>query len=255
VLVLHIEDLLGEDLGDASKMACSDLFPDLVAALDTVLPRVFARDRMAVRRYVAYVDEAIKTLTALPASKATNLPSPAIVGVMLRNDTVELPWVASSLDGHGVLTVLVDRLRGCTAGIPPQCVRAVEDIDVHLFDWFAKQVFDTVLEREQAAPLRRAMTILDLSSADIGELMHVQRQAVDKWLLAGPPADRASKIAAIAQIADILRHRLKQGLPAAVVRRPATGYEGRTMLQVIADDGHEWLLQSVRDSFDFRRVA
>lgn len=253
--VLHIEDLLGEDLGDASKMACNDLFPDLVAALDTVLPRMFAGDRIAVRRYVAYIDVAIKTLTELPALEAATLPSADVVSVMLRNNTVEFPWVAPSFDGAGVVTVLVDRLRGCTAGIPPRCVRASEGIDVHFFDWFAKQVSDTVLEREQASPLRRAMTILDLSSADIGRVMHVQRQAVDKWLLAGPPADRASKIAAIAQIADVLRHRLKPGLPAAVVRRPAVGYGDRTMLQVIEDDDHEWLLKSVRDSFDFRRVA
>jgi hypothetical protein len=85
--------------------------------------------------------------------------------------------------------------------------------------------------------------------------MGVKRQAVDKWLLAGPPPDRAPKIAAIAEIGDILRHRLREGLPVAVVRRPAEAYGGRTMLEVIAADEHEWLLRSVRDSFDFRQIA
>ena len=43
-------------------------------------------------------------------------------------------------------------------------------------------------------------------------------------------------------------------MPAVVVRRSADAYDGRSMLEVIADD-HEWLLSSVKDSFDYARVA
>ena len=99
------------------------------------------------------------------------------------------------------------------------------------------------------------MDTLSLSKSDVAHLMGVSRQAVDKWLLAGPPAERAPKIGAIAELADILRYRLLPGLPAEVVRRPAEAYGGRTMVEVIAGDEHEWLLQTTKDSFDFSRVA
>ena len=110
-------------------------------------------------------------------------------------------------------------------------------------------------EQESGSPLRRAMTTLDLSSSDVADLMGVRRQAVDKWLLAGPPADRTQKIGAIAEIADILRYRLRDGMPAVVARRSAEAYGGRSMLELIRRDEHEWLRESVKESFDFARVA
>ena len=85
--------------------------------------------------------------------------------------------------------------------------------------------------------------------------MGVKRQAVEKWLLAGPPVDRITKIGVLAEIADILSYRLRDGMPAVVVRRSAEAYGGRSMLDVIADDDHEWLLRSVKDSFDYTLVA
>ena len=99
------------------------------------------------------------------------------------------------------------------------------------------------------------MTILDLSSRDVAGLMGVTRQAVDKWQLTGPPVERVDKIGAIAEISNILRYRLRAGVPAAVARRKAEAYGGRSMLDLIAEDEHEWLLQSVKESFDFTRVA
>ena len=83
---------------------------------------------------------------------------------------------------------------------------------------------------EHSEPLRRAMDALSLSKSDVARIMGVSRQAVDKWLLAGSPAERASKIGAISELADILRYRLLPGLPAEAVRRPAEAYGGRTML-------------------------
>ncbi len=102
--------------------------------------------------------------------------------------------------------------------------------------------------------LRRAMTILDLSNREVAEMMGVTRQAVEKWLLAGPPADQLAKIGALAEIADTLQHQLRADMPAAVVRRPAETYGGRSMLEIIADGEHDWLADSVRASFDFATV-
>lgn len=256
IFVLHVEDLFKLELGDASRRVCDEVLPDVAAALDRVLPLVAHGDRMAVRRYVAYIDEAATALTALPAIAPGELPPAVVIYTMLRQDCIGLRWVAPSLDGIGIVTVLVDRLRGFAGGMHQVCGPVVRDVDVHQFRWFAKEVAESsTQQREQSSPLRRAMETLDLTSADVAKIMGVKRQAVDKWLLAGPPPERAPKIAAVAEIADILRHRLREGLPVAVVRRAADAYGGRTMLDVIAADEHEWLLRSVRDSFDFRQVA
>ncbi len=250
-----IEDLLEGDLASGSDAAC-ELLPDVVAALDHLVPRIAARaDRTAVRRYVVFTDAAARTLTELPARCPDALPAAVVMYGLLRRSCVDVPWVAPSCDGRGAVTVLVDRLRGFVGGLPQQCVQVRRDIDEHRFVWFIKTMAAAEHEQRSTSPLRRAMTTLDLSSSDIADVMGVKRQAVDKWLLAGPPADRIAKIGALAEVADILSYRLRDGTAAVVVRRCADGYDGRSMLEVFADDDHEWLLRSVKDSFDYTRVA
>ncbi len=253
--MVHLEDLLEQDLAGASSTA-ADVMPDIVAALDRLMPQLFVGgDRGSVRRYWVYVHEAAQVLTALPARNPDALPSRVVVLELLRRDMAELPWVAPSQDGIGLVTVLVDRLRGLTAGLPQQCVRVRADIDEQRFGCFLKWMAEVEYEQESGSPLRRAMTALELTSSDMAGLMGVKRQAVDKWLLAGPPVDRSEKIGTISEVSDILRHRLRTGMPAVVARRPADAYGGRTMLELIAADEHEWLLKSVRESFDYARVA
>ena len=253
--MVDFEDLLERDLAASSKAAC-ELLPDVVAALDHLVPRLASNaDRTVVRRYFICADTAARALTDLPARCPDALPASVVMYGLLRRSSVELPWVAPSPDGLGALTVFVDRLRGFAAGLPQQCTKARRDIDEHRFSWFLKAMAGVEHEQRSVSPLRRAMTTLDLSSSDIAGLMGVKRQAVEKWLLAGPPAERMGKIGALAEIADILRYRLRDGMPPVVVRRGAEAYGGRTMLEVIAQGEHEWLLKSVRDSFDFTRVA
>ncbi len=251
--MLHIEDLVEQELAAASS-AAAEVMPDVVAALDRLVPLLLVGgDRGSVRRYRVFVDEAVQVLTSLPARDPDALPPSGVVFELLRRHMAELPWVAPLEDGLGAVTVLVDRLRGLMAGLPQQCVRVRADIDEHRFRWFLKSMDEAEYEQERASPLRRAMTTLHLTSSDVAGLMGVKRQAVDKWLLAGPPVDRAEKIAAICEISDILRHRLRAGMPPLVARRPADAYGGRTMLDLIAADDHEWLLKSVRESFEVCR--
>ncbi|MCY3849603.1 MAG: hypothetical protein OXF75_02220 [Acidimicrobiaceae bacterium] len=253
--MVFTEELLEADLATASRVA-SETIPDIVVALDQLVPRITSgTDRTILRRYVVFVDAAAQALTALPARRSGNSPSSAVVYRLLRRDNVELPWVAPSPDGLGIVTALVDRLRGVVAGLPQQCVQARRDIDDDQFNWFMKAIAEIEYEQELASPLRRAMTTLDLSSAEVADLMGVTRQAVDKWLLSGPPSERMGKIGVIAEISDVLRYRLRAGMPAVVARREADAYGGRSMLDLIAGDEHEWLLQSVNESFDFARVA
>lgn len=253
--VVAFEDLLEGDLAASSKAAC-ELLPDVVAALDHLMPRLTSSaDRSTVRRYYVFTVTAARTLTELPTRHPDARPPSLVMFSLLRRCSFEAPWVAPSCDGKGALTVFVDRLRGYAAGLPQECSMAGRNIDEHYFSWFTKAMAAVEHEQRNASPLRRAMSTLDLSSSDMADLMGVKRQAVEKWLLAGPPIERIGKIGALAEIADILSYRLRDGMPAVVVRRSADAYKGRSMLEVVADDDHEWLLRSVRDSFDYTRVA
>ena len=94
-----------------------------------------------------------------------------------------------------------------------------------------------------------------LSKTELAKLFGVSRQAAAGWLDEGPPAGREAKAACLAAIADILARRLKPARIPGIVRTPAPVYEGRSMLELIAVDRHEWLLSSVRDSFDYATTA
>lgn len=253
--VLYIEDLLETDLATASARAAQEI-PDIVAALDQLVPRVqSSHDLATVRRFDSYIDMAAEWLANLPAHRPEALPPRFFLYEQLRKATDTLPWTIPSADGLGVTTALVDKLRGLAGGLRQECVRPRDDIDEYFFSRFCKALAQAQQDMVGSEPLRRTMGILNLSKTDVGHLMGVSRQAVDKWLLAGPPTDRIPKIGAMAELADILRYRLLPGLPEAVVRRPAEAFAGRTMLELIANDEHDWLLQTTKDSFDFSRVA
>ena len=261
--MLSAEDMLGGDLDEAAAAAAAAV-PDVVAAFDLIVPLVSTECSMpALRRYYALADAAIGTLLE-SADAGAGAPAGAsqhdtargrIIAQLLQRDIPVLVWLAPTPDGIGFVKVVVDRLRGHLGGIPNQCVKARDGIDGHHFDWVRKALASVELERAYSAPLQRAMAVFDLSSGEVADAMGVSRQAVDKWLIGGPPSDRIEKIGALAEIADILHYRLRPGTPPTVVRMPSEAYGDRSMLQLFADDEHAWLLDSVRRSFDFASVA
>lgn len=144
---------------------------------------------------------------------------------------------------------------GLCGGIPNQCLKAIDEIEQRQYAWLRKAFASVELERSYRDPLKRAMTVFDLTSGEVAEMMGVSRQAVDHWLLAGPPTDRLAKIGVLTEIADILHYRLHTGAAPMVFRMESEAYGGRAMLEVFADDGHQWLLQDMKQSFDFNKVA
>ena len=103
--------------------------------------------------------------------------------------------------------------------------------------------------------LARIQAVFGLSVTELAQLFGVRRQAVGAWLAAGVPAARRAKVATVAAIADILAYRLKHERIPGIVRRAASAYGGRSMVEVIAADEQEWLLESVRESFDYSSTA
>lgn len=259
--MLAVDDMLKGDLDEAVATAAAAV-PDVVAAFDHIVPMVCSECSIpALRRYYALADAAIRTLVEVhdayrPAgTQRSARVDMKVVGQLIQRDIPVFIWLAPTPDGIGFVKVVVDRLRGHIGGIPNQCVKARPNIDEHHFDWVRKALAGVELERAYSAPLQRAMVIFDLSSGEVADAMGVTRQAVDKWLLGGPPADRLEKIGVLAEIADILHYRLRAGTAPTVVRMEAEAYGGRSMLQLFADDEHLWLIDSVRQSFDFADVA
>jgi len=123
-----------------------EVIPDIVATLDRLVPRSPLVET-GWRPYVLFVDAAAQALTSLPAQNAAVLPPAAVVYELLRQDRVELPWVAPTPDGRGIVTVLVDGLRVVAAGPSQQCGRARIDIDVQRFSWFSCSI--AAIEPEQ----------------------------------------------------------------------------------------------------------
>ena len=168
------------------------------------------------------------------------------------------PWVHAKGLGAGVVLDLVARLRALLPGAEPLPLPARASLPGYANEAEALLRFTRLVAEAQQAErsdLERVRAVFGLSITELGELFGVTRQAAGLWLTDGPPAARRAKAAAVAAIADLLAHRLKPARVPGIARRPAPAYGGRSMLEVIAADEHEWLLESVRRSFDYAATA
>jgi hypothetical protein len=128
----------------------------------------------------------------------------------------------------------------------------VVDVDDLTARRFLRRVRFQLNHPDDEHPLRRLMNSFELSKTELGSLFGVRRQAVDQWLERGVlPAERQEKVQTLIAITDLLERKLKPGRLAGVARRPADAYGGKTMLEMIAANGHRELLELVRDSFDW----
>ena len=168
------------------------------------------------------------------------------------------PWVQLMGPGAGVALDLLARARALVPGVEPLLLPAeaafprIDDDPEALLRF--RRLVAQALQAEQS-DLERAQDVFGLSVTELAGLFGVTRQAASLWLIDGPPSARLSKVASVAAVADILAHRLKPARIAGIVRKPTAAYGGRSMLELIAADEHEWLLESVRRSFDYAATA
>ena len=92
---------------------------------------------------------------------------------------------------------------------------------------------------------------LELSETELGRLFGVSRQAVGQWRERGVPSNRMAKVATVAAICDLLRHRLKAERIPGIARRPAAAYGGLSMLEMIERGRQDELQALIRRSFDW----
>jgi hypothetical protein len=99
------------------------------------------------------------------------------------------------------------------------------------------------------------MQLFGLDRTEVALLFGVTRQAVEQWEQRGVPAERQAKVLTIQAIGELLARKLRPGTLPGVARRRAEAYRGGTMLDMIAQDQHEALLEDVRASFDWAATA
>jgi DNA-binding transcriptional regulator YiaG len=109
--------------------------------------------------------------------------------------------------------------------------------------------------RTHDTPLSRVMQLFGLDRTEIARLFGVTRQAVEQWEQRGVPSERQAKLSVMEAIGELLNRKLRPGTLPGVARRPGEAYRGETMLEMIANDRHEALLEDVRASFDWAATA
>jgi len=168
------------------------------------------------------------------------------------------PWVKLKGPGTGVALDLLARARALLPGVEPLLLPADAsfpriDDDPEALLRFTRLVAQE-LQAEQS-DLERVRSVFGLNVTELAGLFGVTRQAASLWLVDGPPSARLAKVASVAAVADILVHRLKPARIGGIARKPTAAYGGRSMLELIAADEHDWLLESVRRSFDYAATA
>ena len=103
-------------------------------------------------------------------------------------------------------------------------------------------------------PLRRLISLWDLTNAGAARIFGVSRQAFSKWLASGPPADRVDDVASVDDITTLLDRYVKRERIPAVVRRPSAKFGDRSIVDRLEVGEYEETVERVRSTFDLRRV-
>lgn len=186
------------------------------------------------------------------------LPGYLMLGVL---DAAFSPWIATYGHGVGSALSLLDRCRSALPGYDPLTPAHGTRLPFPDLDRESFLRFRYLVEAEMrppadsAAMLARLVDLFGLNLTELGRLFGSSRQAATGWLRDGLPPARLPKAQAVLDLGELLTRQLKPGRLPAVVRRPAEAHGGKTMLEVIAEDGHEELLRQTRQTFDWAATA
>lgn len=218
---------------------------DLVQELQLTLPAALAGDEDAARRYARAWHQLVLGLVG------SRSRSPASAVEVLDRLSLTAPF-----DPLGPINALmsvaasiIDHM-GQRSSIRSSPVILPVAID---FDGFTRAVLDEL--SDAGSTLRSLLVSWQVSTAEAARLFSVTRQAMQQWLEGGVPPARQPKVLAVLRIADLLSRNVRPERIPGIVRSPAAGYDGATMLQLIAKDRHQELLDSVARSFDWAATA
>jgi hypothetical protein len=225
------------------RVAAIELPRDLVREMERALPRALRGEAAAARRYAKTWRGLVRTLLASHDAGAAAA------------DVLDHVALTAPFHPEGPLRALLSAASGIIEGVhaspvssPPAPLPAPLDYER----------FTLAVLQELSGPgsnLARLMAGWRLSVSDVARLFGVTRQAVQQWLDDGVPPARQPKLLEVLRIGDLLERNLQPSRIPAVVRSDARAYGGRSMLELIADDRHEELLDSVERSFDWASTA
>jgi DNA-binding transcriptional regulator YiaG len=226
-------------------MAITVLEADLIQELQQALPAALAGDEDAARRYARAWHQLVLQLVG----SASRAPASAV-------EVLDHPPLTAPFDPLGPMhalmsvasTIIGDMNQRSSVRSSPVILPASID-----FDGFTRAVLDELAGAGSA--IRSLLSSWQLSIAEAARLFGVTRQAMQQWLAGDVPPARQPKVLAVMRIADLLSRNIRPDRIPGIVRSPAPGYDGATMLQLIAQDRHQELLDSVARSFDWAATA
>jgi hypothetical protein len=265
--------------------AMTKIAEQAIKEIDSSLPRALAGDLGQVRAYVdAYRLLTEKMLDTVGTARPDLLAFDRQRHVLLlveskkmggRSQHRDVPWMKSMLAGEamnapfsrwvgrfgagrGTAVAMVAVLRDALPDTKPLPMPAhsdlpdwnVQDADVVRF----YRAVSEVLEGNES-PLERIRSVLDLNRTELAKLFGVKRQAMDRWGTHGVPAERQKKLATLGAIVDLLAAQLKNDRIPGVVRRTASAYDNRSILEAITAGEEETVLAELRDAFDWASAA
>jgi hypothetical protein len=224
-------------------VATIELPADLVREVTRSLPRALRGEAAAARRYARAWRGLVRSLLASHDAAAAAA------------DVLDHVALTAPFHPDGPIRALLSAAAGIIPGMRPSAVSsppASLPAPLH-YERFTLAVLDELSGR--GSELARLMAGWQLSVSDVARLFGVTRQAVQQWLEDGVPPARQPKLLQILRIGDLLERNLQPLRIPAVVRSDAGAYGGRSMLELIADDRHDELLESVERSFDWASTA
>ena len=217
----------------------------LVQELQQALPAALAGDEDAARRYARAWHQLVLQLVG----SASRAPASAV-------EVLDRLSLTAPFDPLGPIhalmsvasTIIGDMDQRPAVRSSPVILPASID-----FDGFTRAVLDELAGAGSA--IRSLLSAWQLSIAEAARLFGVTRQAMQQWLAGDVPPARLPKVLAVVRIADLLSRNIRPERIGGIVRSPVPGYAGATMLQLIDQDRHQELLDSVARSFDWAATA
>jgi hypothetical protein len=223
--------------------ATIELPGQLVRELERALPRAIRGEAAAARRYARAWRGLVRALLEPRGGDAAAARMLDLVALTAPFHP-EGPLQALTSAGAGIIpNMRVLSLPSAPAALP----------DPLAYERFTLAVLEAL--SGEGSGLEHLMASWRLSVSDVARLFGVSRQAVQQWLEEGVPAARQPKLLQVLRIADLLERNLQLERIPAVVRSAADAYAGRSMLELIADDGQDELLAAVERSFDWAATA
>lgn len=107
------------------------------------------------------------------------------------------------------------------------------------------------MSAELGRELQEALATLGFTSQEAAECLRVTPGTLRRWLHVGVPVGRHDGVTALCAVADVLSQHLRPERIHSVVRRPAAGLGGLTLVEYAITKGPAETLAIARQMFDF----